>query len=35
MPWRKIATFVGDLVGALAIFGTLWLGLLIAHAFGG
>ena len=27
-------TFIGDLIGVIAIFGTLYAGLIIGHAFG-
>lgn len=31
----RIKEIITDIIGVLAIFGTLYLGLIIAHAFGG
>ena len=35
MNRKQILAFLGDLIGALSLFGTLWLALLFAHALGG
>jgi len=30
----KLSDIIGDLIGVIAIFGTLYAGLIIGHAFG-
>lgn len=34
MSRRQILDIIGDLIGVAAIFGTLWIGLLIGHGLG-
>jgi len=35
MNRKTLITLLGDLIGALSLFGTLWIALLIGYAVGG